>query len=261
VSAAVTLRPPAPPLLLPKNRPLVRTDMFVLALAKLEAITRLSTIGLIEGVPGTGKSTVLRYHAQVKGHRVSFMEIPPESSSKVSLKHVHRALTGYDPAGDKHSIQDDLVKILGAGEWVVTVDEAQHLGLAGIKQVRYLHDRCAREARPFTLVLSGNGVARAIARSKELDDRVKIRHVMEAIPTRALEKVLRQFHPRLANASLALLLDIDTAWAKGNLRRWGSLMDAIDLNEGLPEEGGPTTPITAASVRGAFVLMGVEARL
>lgn len=135
MSAAVPLRPQAPPLLLPSNRPLVRTDMFVLALAKMEAITRLSTIGLIEGAPGTGKTTVVRYHAQTKGHRVAVIEIPSDSSSKVSLKHAHRALTGYDPAGDKHEIQDTLVDLLGKGGWVIVIDEAQHLGLAGIKQV------------------------------------------------------------------------------------------------------------------------------
>jgi DNA transposition AAA+ family ATPase len=261
VNAAVTaIRPSAPPLLLPSNRPLVRTDMFVLALAKIEAMTRLSTIGLIEGVPGTGKTTVIRYHAQAKGHRVTVIEIPPDSSSKVSLKHIHRGLTGYDHAGDKHDLQDALVRLLGVGGEIIVLDEAQHLGLAGIKQVRYLHDRCARETKPFTLVLGGHGVARAIARSKELDDRIKIRHTMKPIPTSALEKVFRQFHPRLTQADASLLLDIDT-WAKGNLRRWGSLMDAVDLNDGLPEDGGPTGPITKPSVQRAFVLMGAEVRL
>ncbi len=239
----------------------MRTDTFVLALAKMEAITRLSTIGLIEGVPGTGKTTVVRYHAQTKGHPVTVMEIPPESSSKVSLKHVHRALTGSDPVGDKHEIQDYLVNLLGVGSQVIVIDEAQHLGLSGIKQVRYLHDRCAREAKPFTLLLSGHGVARAISRSRELDDRIKIRHLMEPVPTPRLEKVLRQFHPRLSKAGTELIVNIDAAWAKGNLRRWGSLMDAVDLNDGLPEDGGPTTPISNASALRAFMVMGVEVRL
>lgn len=84
---------------------------------------------------------------------------------------------------------------------------------------------------------------------------------MLPIPTRGLEKVLRQFHLRLTDAPLTLLVDIDTAWAKGNLRRWGSLMDAIDLQDGLPEDGGPSGPITTASAQRAFVLMGVEVRL
>lgn len=246
------------PVPLPNNRPLIRTDTFVLALAKMEAITRLTTIGLIEGRPGTGKTTVVRHHARTKGHSVAVLEIPPDSSSKESLKHVHKALVGADPVGSKHEIQDELVKLLGVGGQVMVVDEAQHLGLSGIRQLRYLHDRCTLEAKPFTLVLSGHGVEHAISRCEELDDRIKIRHDMLPIPTKGLEKVLRQFHPRLAAAELRLLVDIDHAWAKGNLRRWGSLMDAVDLNDGLPEEGGPTGPMTKASAQRALVLMGVK---
>lgn len=249
-------RPPQPPLPLPAGRPLVRTRMFSLGLAKIEAATRLRTIALIEGEPGTGKTTTVRFHAQTTGQQVHVIEIPPDSSSKVSLRHVHRSLTGYYPPGDKHEIQDLLVRLLGQGGAVVIVDEAQHLGLAGIKQLRYLHDTCGRDAEPFTLVLSGHGVQRAVGRSRELADRIKIRHHMTPIPTAQVEDVLRQFHPRLAQADLALLLAIDD-WAKGNLRRWGSLMELVDENDGATHDV-QRDPLDKAAARLAFRLMGEE---
>jgi hypothetical protein len=236
------------------HRPIVPTSSFMGAQTKIAAAVAARRICALDGELGTGKSTVAGFYAGQSGRQCRLVEIPSDSSSRESLVHIYVQLTGHQPVGTKLSIRSDLYDILSSDDYVMLLDEAQNLGAAGFRQIRNLWDRCKKMGRPFPLIICGFGVHATLAKVPELKSRVSVWHTMSRLGTEELPTVLRALHPRLAVTDEDLLLRIDLAYARGNLRQWDDFLEILDTVSG-PPTASPK-PLTRAEALRTLITMG-----
>jgi hypothetical protein len=239
----------------PAHRPIVPTEGFLAAQTKITAVVQSRTICTIDGELGTGKSTVVGYYAAESGFVCRLVEIPPSASSKQAFVHIYIQLTGHTPIGSADSIRSDLIEVLATEDYVMLLDEAQNLGVIGLRLVRNLWDECRRLGRPFPLVIGGCGIVAALARVPELLDRVAVHHEMKRLSTDELLTVVHALHPRLARADDGLLMNIDQRYARGNLRKWDQFLTILDAIDGSPAQGS-NGPLTKKLAGEALTAMG-----
>ena len=122
-----------------------------------------------------------------------------------------------------YELSDHVVELLRRHECLFLFDEAQHLGLGGMEQLKYLWER-----QRFGALLVGDTRLRALlAKSPQLDSRVSLGVQFELLSGDQLHEVVRTFHPAFAAAPRPALTRIERMH-RGNLRRWRDTVDVLD---------------------------------
>lgn len=123
-----------------------------LAIEKALAYARnRGKIALIYGGAGVGKTTALTRFARETPNVWIATASPAVSSMAGMLRELCRVM-GLNASGWKNSaLSSDVARRLAGARSLVIVDEAQHLSVPALEQLRYIHDQAGAG-----LVLSGN---------------------------------------------------------------------------------------------------------
>ena len=109
-------RPDMSALVLPPRlelgHPLVRTPSFLSAATAMTSLLERNRIGLIDGPPGTGKTTFAQWAAE-KCYRPSAIAVMPENPAPLDILRISiTAVTGHNPSGDnKTEMEAELARI------------------------------------------------------------------------------------------------------------------------------------------------------
>jgi hypothetical protein len=207
------------------DHPLVRTPSFRSAATAMTSLLRRNKIGLIDGPPGTGKSTFAQWAAE-KSDRPSAIAVMPENPAPNDLLRIAiTAVTGHRPDGDnKTDMEAELVNALGEWQGLLILDEVQNVRIKGLTEARYIHDI----TRPrFPLLLVGYGAIDTVRENRPLDSRIRLRRRFEALRGRDLFSTVRAIDDRLVGVSDDLIRYADDKFAHGFLRQWVDLIETL----------------------------------
>lgn len=207
------------------------------------------TMALVYGAPGVGKSRAIAEYASQHEH-VWVATISPSGSGILPALEAVAEACGVDAAAGSGARR--LARTIGARvsglSGLLIIDEAQHLSLAALEELRSIHDACG-----VGLALAGNeivytrltGGARA-AHFAQLFSRVGMRVHVRTPESMDVEKVAARFGVA-EERSVALLVRVS--------QRPGALRGVIQILRAATRGGG------AASydrIRGACEFVGAE---
>lgn len=134
--------------------PLVMTEAAASVLTIAKYAREMRDIAVLYGNPGVGKTIALRhFRAQNEGSVVMVTAAPHHHSTAGILVELSRAMGLPEPPRSRLLLVvfRDLERVLSSGRYTVIIDEAQHLSLDALEEIRSLHDATGA---PF--ILSGN---------------------------------------------------------------------------------------------------------
>lgn len=109
--------------------------------------------GLIYGASGAGKTRAVKHYATIRPNVWVLTASPADKTLVPFLKRLARAIGIGDPGNGASEITDAIIaKVQGTGGLIV-VDEADHVDLTAIEQLRFIHDQTR-----IGVVLVGNDV-------------------------------------------------------------------------------------------------------
>lgn len=108
-------------------------------------------IAVIYGGAGVGKTTALRRFARTAQNVWVATASPAISSMAAMLRELCRVMELSGAGWKNQSLSADIVRHLSGSRGLLIVDEAQHLSVPALEQLRYIYDQSATG-----LVLSGN---------------------------------------------------------------------------------------------------------
>lgn len=220
--------------------PLVLTDAVLRARRRALFAAEQNRLVRLTGPAGSGKSTAaedaVSWVARQMGIRIVSVMVPFRPAPKEISVRICQALTGSAPSMSGYELSDYVVELLGRHECLFLFDEAQHLGLPGMEQVKYLWER-----QRFGALIVGDTRLRALlAKSPQLDSRVGLGVHFELLAGDPLHEVVRTFHSAFAAASRPVLTRIEREH-RGNLRRWRDIavvLDELSARSGRPADLG-----------------------
>lgn len=222
-------RPNLPALVLPPHleldHPLVHTPSFLHAATAMTGLLNRNKIGLIDGPPGTGKTTFAQWAAE-KCDRPSAIAVMPENPAPLDLLRISiTAVTGHNPTGEnKTEMEAELVTALGEWQGLLILDEVQNVRVKGLTEARYIHDI----TRPrFPLLLIGYGAMAAVRENDPLNSRIRLRRTFRELQGQDLFDTVRAIDDRFAGVPDDVLRYADDKFAHGNLRRWVDLIETL----------------------------------
>lgn len=109
------------------------------------------TIGLIFGGAGVGKTTAIQHYANSYPNVWVWTASPACSSMMSALRGIRAAIGGYSSGYQRQHIVQDINECLKWKAGVLVVDEAQHLKVDVLDQIRSIYDESGLD-----LVFSGN---------------------------------------------------------------------------------------------------------
>lgn len=120
-------------------------------------------IALLYGEPGTGKTTALREYAKSHSNAV-LIEVTPHTSARVILEDLCEALK-ITPPKTLRAMLKAVAKFLGTADKVLLIDEAEHLPLKALEDLRRIAD-----FSKTPIILCGTGILlrNLVGRDKEL---------------------------------------------------------------------------------------------
>ena len=208
------------------NHPLAMTSNLKRADAGLRSILDRNQIGLIDGLPGTGKTTFAQYAAERCG-RPSAIAVMPENPAPLDFLRISiTAVTGHNPhGGTKTEMEAELIESLSTWQGLLIVDEVQNVRFRGLNEARYIHDI----TRPkFPMLLLGHRALQSVQENPTLDSRVRIRRVFKALQGAELFETVRTISTAFNDQPDDVIRYADDKWGRGNLRRWVSLVETLD---------------------------------
>lgn len=104
----------------------------------------------IAGGPGVGKTTTARWYAENK-RNVWIATADPASKRATGILSEITEATGFAPSGRSLNLRREITNHMHGRKGLLIIDEAQHLDIDGLEQVRSIHDRCG-----VGVVLMGN---------------------------------------------------------------------------------------------------------
>lgn len=123
-----------------------------------QAITRALTfarvrpaIAAVYGGAGVGKTTTLTHYAQTFPNVWIVTASPSRSSMAAMLREIGAALELQSGGWQNRALSRDIIHRLSGTRGLLVIDEAQHLSLQALEEVRSIHD-----AAQVGLVLNGN---------------------------------------------------------------------------------------------------------
>ncbi len=207
------------------DHPLVKTPSFRSAQSCMNTILKRQRIGLIDGPPGTGKTTFAQWAAERCGRPSAVAAMPENPAPNDFLRVSIVAVTGQNPSGhNKTEMEAELVGALSTWQGLLILDEIQNVGLRGLTEARYIHD-ITRPA--FAMLLVGWGASKTVRENEPLSDRIRQRRRFKALEGEDLFETVRAIDERLARVPDNLLRYADDRYAKGILRRWVALIETL----------------------------------
>lgn len=205
------------------EHPLVKTPSFKRAQANMNAILKRNRMGILDGPPGTGKTTFAQWAAE-KADRPSVIVAMPENPHPTDILRLSIvALTAQNPVSvDKVPLSSELVDVLSEWRGLLIIDEVQNVGLQGLTQLRYVHD-IVRPKVPFLLV--GHGALATVATNAPLSERIKNRTRFKRLDVDDVFTTVRTIAPHLAETPDDVLRYANDMYGMGVLRRWVNLLE------------------------------------
>ena len=210
--------------LAPGSRMLVTTPVLEV-LTELGDVLTERDIVLIDGPSGSGK-TLLEHLMMARATQLGATAVRVQAGRRPSGKKLSASiLRSLRPdvriPATQNQTEDELKRCLAAPRQALVVyDEAQHLGVRGIEDIRYYWDETPGQ---FPLVLSGVNVTRLLNGHPQLEDRIGFRYTLTLLDPAASVAFATAFHPLLADIvdrDPGLLADINHTGVRGTPRRW-----------------------------------------
>ena len=178
---------------------------------------------VVDGPAGAGKTTLIEALAAVADVNVAVADIPAGLTARGVWDVINTAVTGHTGKGTATDIQRDTLRYLTCVPTLLIIDEAQHIGLPALMQLRWLWGQ-AFSGNRFAIMLVGSDLIDLVdakpAIGTRIDRRILLRH---HTPERMVD-LLTRHHPQLAGTNRDLLLTIDAAYAHGSWRRWSKFL-------------------------------------
>lgn len=212
---------------------LVRTPAYDKISALLEKIVPIHDVGAVVGRTGVGKTYLTEMIARDTGKRVVYVDLPRAPARKELLVRLYRALTGKILTSENYLLTFALEEKLADSDAIIIIDEVQGLDDIGLDQLTHLH---GQENAHWTLLLVGSEKAATKLRQYEhLASRLERIVKVDRLQGEALIQMLRGFHPIFEHTPHALLLQLDSEMANGDLREWARFLRTLAaLRERLP---------------------------
>ena len=207
------------------DHPLVHTPSFRHAASAMAGLLARNKIGLIDGPPGTGKSTFAQWAAE-QSDLPSAIAVMPEDPRPLDLLRISiTAVTGHNPTGsNKTEMEAELAEALGEWQGLLILDEVQNVRIKGLTEARYIHDI----TRPrFPLLLVGYGAMATVRENTPLDSRIRLRRTFRTLSGQDLFDTVRTIDDRLATVPDDVIRYADDKFARGNLRQWVDLIETL----------------------------------
>jgi hypothetical protein len=178
---------------------------------------------VVYGTPGTGKTFAVLTLCRELANWV-YVPVDANMTPHAFMHRLLECLTGRptDRELRGHLLERHVIDELRARQPILVIDDANFLGRKLIAQFIYLH-----AFADFALVLAGHQLDRVLRRSPELETRVARSVAFRRLRRDELLRVLADFHPLFARTAPEVLREIDTRWARGNLRRWARLLEVV----------------------------------
>jgi DNA transposition AAA+ family ATPase len=221
-----------------------------------DLVTNAAT-GVIHGPAGAGKTFAVNANLErlrVGEHPVACCSVafPSQPTMLRVVVELVEALTGAAPprSRSRFHLISQLVGLLGDPVRLLVVDEAQRLTSDCIDLLRHLHDH---EMTRFALLyVGGDGCWEVLSREPMLRSRIFRRLPFKPVQRVEVPALIRGYHPIYAEATDAVLLDIDDVYAHGTLRDWAAFTHTAAA---LCREGG-REHITTGIISNAYSLLG-----
>ena len=207
------------------DHPLVHTPSFKNAATAMNSLLKRNQIGLIDGYPGTGKTTFAQWAAEQCG-RPSAIAVMPENPAPLDLLRISiTAVTGHNPGGDnKPEMEGELAAALSEWQGLLILDEVQNVRLRGLTEARYIHDI----TRPrFPMLLVGFGASEVVKMNKPLSSRIRLRRTFKPLKGEDLFATVRAIDERFAEVPDDLIRYADDKHGRGNLRAWLDIIEQL----------------------------------
>lgn len=226
------------------EHPLVKTASFRNAQSAMNSILKRNRIGLIDGLPGTGKTTFAQWAAERCGRPSAVATMPENPYPNDLLRIAIVAVTGHNPTGhNKTEMEAELVRSLKTWQGLLILDEIQNVGLRGLTEARYIHD-ITRPA--FPLLLVGWGASKTVRENRPLNERIRQKRFFKPLEGEELFTTVRAIDERLDAVPDDLIRYTNDRYAKGLLRRWVSVIETLqDWEVEAPKRDDFTDAITS----------------
>ena len=135
----------------------------------MNTILKRNRIGLIDGPPGTGKTTFAQWAAERCGRPSAVAAMPENPAPNDFLRVSIVAVTGHNPSGhNKTEMEAELVAALADWQGLLILDEIQNVGLRGLDRGS-LHPR-HRLARGSRCCSSAGAPGKTVRENEPLSD-------------------------------------------------------------------------------------------
>lgn len=208
-------------------RSLARTESLEHAALAFRLTLRQKAIMLLDGPPGTGKSTTASYlidQATSEGVPAVYVAIPERPSPTELLRVLIEAISGTPGIGSKHDMENEARALLQDHGGLIVVDEVQNLRRAGLQELRYLHDDSQTNV---AMLICGWQADKVIREQPDLNSRVRFRTGFQRLRRADVAGVVRQMEPAFQSTDDGVLLLVDDVYAHGILRNWNSFAETM----------------------------------
>ena len=144
----------APAATTPTAEVFVETQAARQVLMTLKYARKMSDLAVVYGDPGTGKTYSLRHYQRQHPDEVVLVTAAPHHHRPAAIMSDLAEAAGLPPVRRNRNLRgvfSDLVKAVQGRDILLIVDEAQHLSLEALEELRSVHD-----AAGVSLVLAGN---------------------------------------------------------------------------------------------------------
>jgi hypothetical protein len=207
-------------------------------------------IACFDGAPGAGKTTAASFVIEQSGRDWRYCRLPQAGSRRDLLEAVYRAVFRRQTTMTASKMFDALVERLMSGDIGVIADEAHHLGVSGIQQLRYLWDEAALHNARFPLLLVGYDLSAELDNADEVRRRIR-RWVYfeEYLDTDTATIIAAALHPRLAVTKPAIIKRLNEGLARRSIGNWETLAIHIKYLDTTDPTGTKVTGLDEADVR------------
>jgi MoxR-like ATPase len=208
------------------DHPLVKTPSFQNAQTGMNSILKRNRIGLIDGPPGTGKTTFAQWAAERCGRPSAVATLPENPNPLDILRVAIIAVTGHNPTGqNKSDMEAELIRSIAEWQGLLILDEVQNVGLHGLTEARFIHDM----TRPrFPLLLVGWGASATVRGNRPLNERIRQRRFFRPLQGTDLFETVRAIDERFNNVPDDLIRYADDKFGNGLLRRWVDITETLE---------------------------------